>query len=79
MDLVERIGWSLLWSGCFLILAAGVAELSGTKANIGGHVVNTHVTATWVLGCLGLVVVANALVVLGGNVPKKDADDQNDS
>ena len=78
MDLVERIGWSLLCSGLFLILAAVGAEKTGTQAEIGGHVVNTHVTATWVLGCLGLVVVANGLAVLGGNVQKKNADDQSD-
>jgi hypothetical protein len=79
MDPVERIGWSLLWSGLFLILAAVLAEMSGTKANIGGHVVNTHVTATWVLGCLGLVGFANGLSVLAGNAQKKGADRRRDA
>ena len=65
MDLVERIGWSVGLSGLFLMLAAAVSEMTGTDAFIGGHHVNTHVTATWVLACLGLVLTANGLVLIG--------------
>ena len=65
MDLVERIGWSVGLSGLFLMLAAAASEMTGTDAFIGGHHVNTHVTATWVLACLGLVLAANGIVLLG--------------
>jgi hypothetical protein len=79
MDLVQRIGWSLLWSGVFLVLAALVSEWSGTRARIGGHVVNTHVTATFVLGSLGLVLVANAFVVFAATTQKKGVEDPGES
>jgi hypothetical protein len=79
MELVDRIGWSVLTSGLFLILAAVASELSGTRAGIGGHAVNTHVTATYVLACLGVVLVANGFVLLSYPSPEKRAEDHRGS
>jgi hypothetical protein len=73
VGLVDRIGWSVLSSGLFLVLAAVVSERSGTRANIGGHLVNTHVTATYVLACLGAVLVVNGFVLLSYSGPEEPA------
>ena len=64
MELAGRIGWWLGISGVFLVAAAVVCEASGTQADIGGHQVNTHVTATWVLACLGIVLIGNGIALL---------------
>ena len=64
MELAGRIGWWLGISGVFLVVAAVVCEASGTQADIGGNQVNTHVTATWVLACLGIVLVGNGIALL---------------
>jgi len=79
MNLVDRMGWSVLGSGLFLVLAAVVSELSGTDATIGGHAVNMHVTATYVLACLGIVLVANGFVLLSHTKPAQGAEDPRDS
>jgi hypothetical protein len=71
MELTARIGWWIGLSGIFLVVAAVVCESTGTRARIAGHVVNTHVTATWVLACLGLVLLGNGLALLAfGNARK---------
>jgi hypothetical protein len=64
MNLVDRMGWSALASGLFLVVAAVGSELSGTQANVSDHVINTHAPATLVLACLGIVLVANGFVLL---------------
>ena len=64
MNLVDRMGWSALASGLFLILAGVVSEASGTQANVSNNVINTHAPATLVLVCLGIVLVANGFVLL---------------
>jgi hypothetical protein len=64
MDLVDRMGWSALASGLFLMVAAVGSELSGTQADVSNHVINTHAPATLVLACLGIVLVANGFVLL---------------
>ena len=63
IDLVDRMGWSALASGLFLMVAAVGSELSGTEADV-NHVINTHAPATLVLACLGIVLVANGFVLL---------------
>ena len=79
MALVDRIGWSVLTSGLFLILAAVGSELSGTQANISNNVVNTHATATLVLACFGIVLVANRFVLLSHPSPETGAEVRRDS
>ena len=74
MNLVDRMGWSVLASGLFLILAAVGSELSGTQANVGDNVINTHAPATLVLACLGIVLVANGFVLLS-HTERETADE----
>jgi hypothetical protein len=75
MNLVDRMGWSALASGLFLVVAAVGSELSGTQANVSDHVINTHAPATLVLACLGIVLVANGFVLLS----HRDADRSDES
>ncbi len=80
MTLVDRMGWSALGSGLFLILAAVGSELSGTQADVSDHVINTHAPATLVLACLGIVLVANGFVLLSHtDAGKGGADAPGDS
>jgi hypothetical protein len=66
MDLLERIGWYLGLSGVGTIIAAGLCQITGTSAlTSGGDSVNTHTPATWVLATMGLVLVVNAIGLLG--------------
>jgi len=64
MGLAGRIGGWLGCSGVFLVVAAFICERTGARAVIGGSSVNTHVTATWVLACLGLVLLGNGIALL---------------
>jgi hypothetical protein len=79
MNLVDRMGWSALASGLFLILAAVGSELSGTQATVGDNVINTHAPATLVLTCLGIVLVANGFVLLSHTDAGKGTDASRDS
>lgn len=74
MNLVDRMGWSALGSGLFLILAAVVSERTGTQAQVSGTVINTHAPATLVLACLGIVLVANGFVLLSHSDAGKGTD-----
>jgi hypothetical protein len=64
MELAGRIGWWLGLSGVFLVVAAVICEKTGAHAVIGGSDVNTHVAATWVLACLGMVLLGNGIALL---------------
>jgi len=56
-DHIEPAGWALGLSGVALLLGAWIAHRTGEQV----HGMRTHMEATLVLGCLGLVLLGNGL------------------
>jgi hypothetical protein len=75
MQVLERVGWALGWSGVFVALAAVVCQQTGTSAlTSSGDSVNTHTPATWVLGVLGAVLLVNGIALVSAAKPPNGAD-----
>jgi thiosulfate reductase cytochrome b subunit len=65
MELARRLAWAALGSSVLLIAAAIASNATGVHlvdVNTGGEV-NSHATATWVLGTFALVFLLHAVVL----------------